>query len=380
MDYDIKADVLEASFDAVRAQALEAELAQLRSEVEGLRARLQPVRRPALEGAKADGTDGAQRRAFVDGYLRKGLEAGVEAKAFTISNPAEGGFAVPREIDAMIQATLRDISPIRRVAQVVNVGSAQYRKLVSLNNVASGWVSETAARPETASIQFAEVVPPMGELYANPSASQAMLDDAMFDLEAWLAEEVAREFARAEGAAFVSGSGTNQPRGFLTGTPTTQPDGTRPFGTLQYLPTGVAGDFPATNPQDRILDLIHLLRPAYRQNAVFVGSSATFARIRKMKDSTGAFIWQSAMSKGQPDLLFGYPVVEAEDMPAIAPNSFALAFGDFGAGYIIAERAETRILRDPFSNKPYVHFYATKRVSGSVLNSEAIKLLRFATS
>lgn len=380
MDYEVKADTLEASFDAVRAQALEAELAQLRGEVEGLRVRLQPARRPALDGAKADVHEGTQRRAFVDGFLRKGLEAGIEAKSFNITNPAEGGLAVPREIDALIEATLRDISPIRSVAQVVKVGSSGYRKLVSLNNVASGWVSETAPRPETASIQFAEVVPPMGELYANPSASQAMLDDAMFDLEGWLAGEIAREFARAEGAAFISGSGTNQPRGFLTGTPSTAADGSRPFGTLQYIPSGVAGDFPATNPQDRILDLIHTLRPAYRQNAVFVASSATFARIRKMKDSTGAFIWQSSMAKGQPDTLFGYPVVEAEDMPAIAANAFALAFGDFQAGYIIAERAETRILRDPFSNKPYVNFYATKRVSGSVLNSEAIKLMRFATS
>ena len=379
MDYEVKADALEASFEVVETQALEAELAALRSEVEAMRARLQPARRPALDGAKAeDGT--SRRRAFVDGYLRKGLETGVEAKSFNITNPAEGGFAVPREIDETIQATLRDISPIRRVAQVVNVGNANYRKLVSLTNVASGWVAETAPRPETASIQFAEVAPPMGELYANPSASQAMLDDAMFDLEGWLAGEIAREFARAEGAAFVSGSGTNQPRGFLTGTPSTAADGTRPFGTLQYIASGVSGDFPATNPQDKILDLIHTLRPAYRQNAVFVASSATFARIRKMKDASGAFIWQSSIARGQPDTLFGYPVVEAEDMPALAANSFSLAFGDFHAGYIIAERAETRILRDPFSNKPYVNFYATKRVSGSVLNSEAIKLMKFSTA
>lgn len=379
MDYEVKADALEASFDAVQTQALAAELAALRGELDIMRARLAPARRPALDGAKAEADDG-RRRAFVDGYLRKGQEAGVEAKSFNITTPAEGGFAVPREIDAAIEATLRDISPIRRVAQVVNVGNANYRKLVSLANVASGWVAETATRPETASIQFAEVAPPMGELYANPSATQAMLDDAMFDLEGWLAGEIAREFGRAEGAAFIAGSGTNQPRGFLTGTPSTAADGARPFGTLQYVVSGVSADFPATNPQDKILDLVHTLRPAYRQNAVFVGSSATFARIRKMKDSSGAFIWQSSMARGQPDMLFGYPVIEAEDMPAIAANSFSLAFGDFNAGYIIAERAETRILRDPYSNKPFVNFYATKRVSGSVLNSEAIKLMKFGTA
>lgn len=379
MDYEVKADALEASFEAGAVAQMVSEVAALRGEVEGLRAGLVAARRPALGGA-IEPAGSVGRKSFVDGYLRKGMESAIEAKSYTIGTPADGGFAVPREIDAMIAATLRDISPIRRIAQVVNVGNANYRKLITLNNVASGWVAESATRPETASSQFAEVAPPMGELYANPSASQAMLDDAMFDLEGWLAGEIAREFARAEGQAFVNGNGTNRPRGFLAAPVATTADGVRAFGTLQYIATGVAGGFPAATPQDRILDLVHTLRPAYRQNAVFVSNSATFARIRKMKDGQGAFIWQSSMAAGQPDTLFGYPVVEAEDMPDVATDSFSLAFGDFNQGYIIAERAETRILRDPFTNKPFVNFYATKRVSGSVLNSEAIKLMKFGVS
>jgi HK97 family phage major capsid protein len=220
----------------------------------------------------------------------------------------------------------------------------------------------------------------MGELFANPAASQAMLDDAAFDVEAWLAGEIATEFARAEGSAFISGDGVNKPKGFLTGTPTDEPDDERAFGTLQYLATGNAGAFPASSPQDVLIDLIQTLRTPYRQGAAFVMNSATLARIRKFKTADGAFLWQPAMASGQPDTLLGYPVVEAEDMPDIAADSFSIAFGNFRAGYLIAERQETSILRDPFTHKPFVHFYAVKRIGGAVTNSEAIKLLKFGVS
>lgn len=328
--------------------------------------------RPVLAGARAD----SARAAFVDGYLRRGSE--LELKSFDGGTGTDGGFAVPREIDAQIDATLKTISPIRSIANVVRVGTAGYRKLVTSGGTPSGWVSEIAARPETDTPDFREIAPPMGELYANPAASQAMLDDAAFDVEAWLAGEIATEFARAEGAAFILGDGVNKPRGFLTGTPTTQSDALRPFGTLQYLPSGAAGGFPATNPADRLIDLVQLLRAPYRQGAAWVMNSATLARIRKFKTSDGAFLWQPALAGGEPASLLGYPVVEAEDMPDIAADSFAIAFGNFRIGYLIAERRETTILRDPFSRKPFVHFYAVKRVGGAVMNSEAIKLMRFA--
>jgi HK97 family phage major capsid protein len=374
--YEVKADALEASFEAVERQ--DEDVAQLREEMAQLKSRMDAqavaAARPALAGAKA-ASGGSP---FVDNYLRKGLEAGVELKALAGTSDAAGGYAVPEEIDAAIDRTLTAISPIRAIANVVKVGSAGYRKLVTTGGTPSGWGSEVAARPETDTPSFAEIAPPFGELYANPAASQAMLDDAAFDVEAWLASEIATEFARAEGAAFVSGSGVNRPKGFLSGATSAQVDGVRAFGTLQFVTSGAAGGFTATNPQDRLIDLVQALRPPYRQGAVFVMNSSTAARIRKFKTADGAFLWQPGLMAGQPDTLLGYPVVEAEDMPDIAADSMSIAFGNFKAGYLIAERAETQILRDPYTHKPFVHFYATKRLGGQVSNSEAIKLMKFS--
>ncbi|MBP6435052.1 MAG: phage major capsid protein [Sphingorhabdus sp.] len=355
MDYEVKADPLEAAFEATVLPAA--------------------VVRPQLAAVNAANP---ARSAFVEGYLRKGRE--VELKSFAGNVPADGGYAVPKEIDAVIDATLKSISPIRAVANVVQVGSAGYRKLVTTNGVASGWASEVAARPTTATPTFNEIVPSFGELYANPAATQAMLDDAQFDVEAWLADEIASQFAKAEGTAFVNGDGIDKPKGFLTYTAVATGDATRTFGQLQYVPVGAASDFPTTNPQDKLLDLVHALRAPYRQGAVWVMNSATLAKIRKFKTSDGAFVWTPGLVTGQPDTLLGYPVVESEDMPDIAANSMPIAFGNFRAGYLIAERSETNILRDPYSNKPYVNFYATKRIGGAVSNSEAIKLLRIAAS
>jgi HK97 family phage major capsid protein len=368
---DVVKDELEASFDEVLAGQ---EVAELRGEVRALQERVERpagVRRPALSGAEA-----GARGAFVDGYLRRGVA--VETKALVTAVDVDGGYAVPEEIDAAIARTLQSISPIRGIANVVTVGSSGYRKLVTTGGTPSGWVSETAARPETDTPDFIEIAPPMGELYANPAASQTMLDDAAFDVEAWLAGEIAAEFAKAEGSAFVRGSGVDQPRGFLSAPTSAAADGVRPFGTVQFVSSGAAGGFAVVNPQDRLIDLVQALRPPYRQGAVFVMNSSTAARLRKIKTSDGAFLWQPGIVSGQPDTLLGYPLVEAEDMPDVAPDSLSIAFGNFKAGYLIAERAETQILRDPFSRKPFVHFYATKRVGGQVSNSEAIKLMKFA--
>ncbi len=379
--YEVKADALEESFDAL-AQAdkiagLEAEMAALKGQVGAVQR--SAIARPALDGVKGAEID-PSRAAFVDGYLRRGQETGLELKSISGATNAAGGFAVPREIDAMVDVTLKAISPIRQIANVVKTGTAGYRKLVAAGGIASGWVSETAARPETGTPTFNEIAPPSGELYANPAASQAMLDDANFDVESWLADEIAREFAKAEGAAFVSGTGTNQPKGFLSGTITNELDSVRAFGTLQYVASGAAGAFAASNPQDKLVDLVQSLKAPYRQGAAFVMNAGTLAAIRKFKTTDGAFLWQPSMSAEQPATLLGYPIVEAADMPDIAANSFSIAFGNFKAGYVIAERSETSILRDPFSNKPFVHFYAVKRLGGAVTNSEAIKLLKFSVS
>ena len=368
-------DTLDARLDAVvqgeRIEAMESEMAALKGA-------LLAQQRPVLDGVKGGAVDPA-RANFVDRYLRQGHEVGVELKSFSGASGATGGYAVPREIDQLIGATLKGISPIRGVANVVRTGTAGYRKLVSAGGVVSGWASEVGARGETGTPTFNEIAPPSGELYANPAASQAMLDDAQFDVEGWLAGEIAREFAVAEGAAFVTGNGVNKPKGFLTYTTTAEVDAVRAFGSLQYVASGAAGAF-AASPQDRLIDLVQSLRSPYRQGAVFVMNSATLSVIRKMKTSDGAFLWQAGLAAGQPATLLGYPVVEAEDMPDIAAGSLSIAFGNFQAGYVIAERSDTSILRDPFSNKPFVHFYAVKRIGGAVANSEAIKLMKFAAS
>ncbi len=373
---DVVVSALEDSFDA----AAEDEVTVLREEVRGLKAQMdaqRDVQRPGVaEGRPALGATRSAARSFVDGYLRTGVAT--ETKALVTVTDVDGGYAVPEEIDAAIDRQLASVSPIRRIANVVKVGSAGYRKLVTIGGTPSGWVSEIAARPETDTPDFVEIAPPMGELYANPAASQTMLDDAAFDVEGWLAGEIAVEFAKAEGSAFVTGSGVNRPRGFLSGATSAAGDATRPFGTMQFVTSGAAGGFAAANPQDRLIDLVQALRPPYRQGAVFVMNSSTAARIRKFKTSDGAFLWSPGLVAEQPDTLLGYPLVEAEDMPDVAADSLSIAFGNFRAGYLITERQETTILRDPYTHKPFVHFYATKRVGGQVANSEAIKLMRFA--
>lgn len=367
---------LAASFDIVaRQDSADGAIRLLRSDVDEVKARLDRVSRaaarPVLEGAQG----GVEVKSFVDTYLRQGREA--EFKALSSAAPADGGYAVPQEIDALIASELKEISPIRAIAQVVQTGSAGYRKLIATGGTPSGWVAETAGRPETGTPQFAEIAPPTGELYANPAASQAMLDDAAFDLEGWLASEIAMEFARAEGAAFVNGTGADQPYGFLSAGVSTAGDAARPFGTLQYVGSGDAAGFGSA-PDARLIDLVHTLKAGHRQGASWVMNSATLAEVRKFKTADGAFLWQPGLVAGQPDRLLGYPVVEAEDMPDIAPGGFPIAFGNFRAGYLIAERSATTILRDPFTNKPFVHFYATRRVGGQVLDSAAIKLLKIA--
>lgn len=353
------------------------EMGRLEKQIRGLHA---AAARPSL-GGPASPAAAEHKAAFLDGYVRKGRERGIgdlEAKALNIAVPSEGGYAVPEELDRQIERRLRDISPIRAIASVVQIGSSNYKKLISVSGPSSGWVGESAPRPETGTPDFAEVAPPLGEIYANPAATQAMLDDAFFDVEAWLAEELATEFAAMEGAAFVNGDGIDKPKGFLTLPTAATGDAARPFGTLQHVATGVSGNFAAADPSDVLFDLVHSLKAGHRAGARFVMNAATLNVIRKFKDADGDYLWKPGLAEGQASSLLGFPVVEAEDMPAIGAGSLALAFGNFERGYLITDRHGTRVLRDPFSNKPFVHFYTTRRVGGGVIDSDAIKLLKFA--
>jgi HK97 family phage major capsid protein len=206
-----------------------------------------------------------------------------------------------------------------------------------------------------------------------------MLDDSSLDVEAWLADKLADRFSRLENAAFVLGDGTSQPRGFLTYPTAAITDAARPWGTLEHFGTGVNGDFAPASPADVLMDITTALKAGHLANAGWVTRRSVIARIRKFKESTtNAYLWQPGLQQGQPQTLLGFPVTLAEEMPALAAGSLSLAFGDFREGYQIVDRVGVRTLRDPFTAKPFVKFYTTKRVGGGVVNFDAIKLIRFA--
>jgi HK97 family phage major capsid protein len=378
---ETKADALDASFDiALRQDETAAAIEALRGDIAEVKGRIDKVNRAALRPmigglTGGDSDTSPEMKGFVDGYLRLGRET--ELKSLSLGVAADGGFALPRPIDAEIARRLVKLSPVRSVANVVQTSTSGFRRLISIGGTASGWASETGARIETNSPKLAEIVPPLGELYANPSATQQMLDDGAFDVGTWLASEIATEFARAEGAAFINGTGTNQPRGFLTGPTAATNDAVRAFGSLQFIASGNATGFD-TAPESKLIDLVFAMKAGLRQGAVWMMNSATLAAVRKFKSADGSFLWQAGIIDGQPSRLLGYPVIEAEDMPDIGAGNFPIAFGNFKAGYLIAERTATTILRDPYTNKPYVQFYATRRVGGQVLDSDAIKLLRIS--
>ncbi|MCO6409900.1 phage major capsid protein [Hoeflea alexandrii] len=319
----------------------------------------------------------AVRQAF-DAYVRRGDEAALrqtELKAMSAGSDADGGYLVPDELDTEIGRRLSELSPIRSIATVRQVSGAVLKKPFALNGMATGWVGETDARPQTNTPQLAELQFPTMELYAMPAATASLIEDSAVDIEGWIASEVEAAFAEQEGAAFVTGDGVNKPRGFLD-YPSVADDSWS-WGNLGFVATGAAGAFGA-DPSDRLVELIYALKAGHRQNGRFVMNRKTQAQIRKFKDADGNYLWMPPAGAGQAASLMGFPVVEAEDMPDVAANALALAFGDFRRGYLVVDRTGVRILRDPYSAKPYVLFYTTKRVGGGVQNFEAIKLLKFA--
>lgn len=285
---------------------------------------------------------------------------------------------MPAQTDTEIGRRLQVISPIRALSTVRQVSGSVLKKPFAVSGLASGWVSETAARPQTATPQLSELTFPTMELYAMPAATAALLDDAAVDVEGWIADEVDIAFGEQEGTAFVSGDGVNKPKGFLSYG--TVPESSWAWGNLGYIATGAANGFRPSGPSDVLIDTIYALKAGHRQKASFVMNRKTQAEIRKFKDADGNYLWQPPATVGQAASLLGFPVAEAEDMPEMAANSTPIAFGDFQAGYLVVDRTGVRILRDPYSAKPYVLFYTTKRVGGGVQNFEAIKLVKFAVN
>ena len=337
--------------------------------------------RPAIGGAAPRSSVQLQHKAAFDGYVRKGESAqlaALEAKALSIGSNPDGGYLVPPELEHAVTLAVRDISPVRAVATVRQISSNIYNKPFSTSGFAAGWAAETAARPQTGNTALANLSFPTFEIYAMPAATTALLDDSIVNIDQWVADEVKLTFAQQEGTAFVVGDGTTKPKGFLSYTNVPQASWT--WGNIGYVATGVAGALPATTPSDKLFDLIYTLKAQYRPNARFAMNRATQSVIRKLKDTTNNYLWQPAVQPGGNPALMGFPILESEDVPAIATASMSIAFGDFGAGYLIVDRVGMRILRDPFSAKPYVLFYTTKRVGGGVQDFDAIKLLKFDVS
>jgi HK97 family phage major capsid protein len=297
------------------------------------------------------------------------------------STGSAGGFALPEVIERQIARLSVDISPIRQIATVRMVGSPDYKELFDVNGATFEWLGEAATRNQTNTPDLAEVAPTFGMASARPRASEESLDDLFFDVENWLITSAAEAMAQGEGAAFVSGNGTNRPTGFLNGpTPVTTADASRAFGTLQYIASGQAAALP-TSP-DIFYDLVYSLRARYRANARFVTSKLVLSALRKYREGsgTGQYLWQPSLSMGQAETFLGYPITEAEDMPAVAANVFPIAFGDFREGYLIADRVGMRMTRDEITLPGFVQFYIRRRVGGRIRNSQAIKLLRISTT
>ncbi len=295
------------------------------------------------------------------------------------STGSAGGFALPEIIERQIARLSVDISPIRQIATVRTVGSPDYKELFDVNGAGFEWLGETDARNQTNTPDLAEVAPTFGMASAKPQASEESLDDLFFDVESWLVSSAAEAIAQGEGAAFVSGNGTKKPTGFLAGpTPVTTADSARAFGTLQYIASVQAAALPTS--ADIFYDLVYSLRARYRNNAQWVTSKLVLAALRKYKDTTNQYLWQPAMTAGQPATFMGYGITEAEDMPAVGAGAFPLAFGDFKEGYLIADRVGMRITRDEITTPGFVKFYVRKRVGGKLRNTQAIKLLKVAVS
>jgi len=338
--------------------------------------------RPALGQESARMRTGApEHKAAFEAYVRNGESANLRAleiKAMSIGSNADGGYLVPPEIEATIGERLTAISPIRGIAGVRTISSNVYKKPFMTAGPAVGWVGETDARTQTASPVLDELSFPAMELYAMPAATATLLEDSAVNIDQWIAQEVEAVFAQQEGAAFVAGDGNNKPKGFLAYTAVD--NGSWSWGNIGYVASGAAGAFAGSNASDALVDLVYAVKAGYRQNGMFVMNRRTQAAVRKFKDTTGQYLWQPPAVAGGKASLMTFAVVEAEDMPDIAANSLSIAFGDFNRGYLVVDRAGVSVLRDPYTAKPYVLFYTTKRVGGGVQDFDAIKVMKFAAS
>lgn len=330
--------------------------------------------RPPLGGHGED----TEARAAMNAYVRKGRTdgyEGLESKGMSVGSEADGGYLVPDETETTLLTALRDESPIRSLASTLTISTSLYKRPFVVSGAGSGWVAETAARVETSAPQLAELGFPAMELYACPAATKQLLDDSVVDIENWLVAEMATSFGEQETRAFIQGDGLTMPKGILAYPQA--PFAAAGFGQVGTLGTGTSGDFDPDAPADALLDLVHSLGAKYRRNGTFLMNRMTLSAVRRLKNADGDYLWQPRLGEGLETSLMGFRVEECEDMPDIAPGDAAIAFGDFRRAYLIVDRQGVQILRDPYSAKPYVLFYATKRVGGGITDFNGLRLLTF---
>jgi HK97 family phage major capsid protein len=378
-DAALKAKAEEATVKA-KLDALEADITKVTGALEGAQADLAAAK---LGGAGGDqlSPEAKEHASVFNTWFRKGdravdadlRELEVNAKLTTQSDP-DGGYLVPEQMESTIDRVLGTVSAIRGMSRVINISGQTYKKLVNQGGANSGWVGEAESRAETSTPTLREIAINAHELYAQPAATQTALDDTVFDVEQWLADEVSVEFAEEEGAAFANGDGVKKPRGILS-YPTAL-NSAYVWGKLGFVKTGAAAAFAATAPADALIDLYYALKNGYRNGASFLTSDAVMGTIRKFKDGQDNYLWAPPTGPDMPATILGKPVVTDDNLPALGAGNFPVAFGNFQRGYLIVDRQGVRVLRDPYTSKPNVLFYTTKRVGGGVVNFEAIKLLK----
>ncbi|QOY96340.1 phage major capsid protein [Massilia sp. UMI-21] len=363
---DLKAGINDP-LQASKVEKINADIANLQAAIDASNTKMAAMEmgsgggRQVKDKEYSDAFQAHMRRGDVQAALNKGVAE-------------DGGFTSPVEWDRTVTDKLVIVSPMRSLCSVQKVGGTGYEKLVNKRGTTSGWVGEEDVRGETETSKLAKQGYSWGEIYANPSATQQMLDDSEIDIEQWLAGEVDVEFAYQEGKAFVSGDGTKKPRGLLTYA--AGGAGLHPLGGIEVIGSGAVGSITG----DSILDLVYALPETFTGNAKFAMNRNTMLRIRKLKDSDGNYLWQPSLQAGQPSTLAGYAIADIPDMPGVAANALSIAFGDFKRAYKILDRVGVRVLRDPYTKKPYVMFYTTKRVGGGLENPECMKFMRIAAA
>ena len=351
--------------------------AQVADAIKGL-TDLQRANALGADNQKSNDDVAPEIKAAFSHLVRRG-EGGLDAKSLSSLTNPDGGYLVPRDTSGRIIKKAQDYSPMRRYASVQSISGDALEGLNDNGVISTGWVGETASRTATATTQLGMWKVPAHEIYANPQATQRMLDDAEINVEAWISGKLAEAFGQAEASAFISGDGVGKPRGILSRTFATTTDASRAWGTVQKVASGASGAFVATpNAADCLISLMTALHPKYWAGAIFAMNRYTLGEVMKLKDDTGAYIWQPNFQLGAAGTILGQKVDASFDhLPSLGAASKSIVFGDFSNTYQIVDKKGITILRDPLTNKPYVGFYTTRRVGGDVINSEAYKVLSF---